>query len=261
MTKPPLSKMLLTKMLAHPDWDEIISKLCSNIPADIVSEWLLAKYSDQKDLLISKASLKSFKEFYLDFYQIFKDDLAKTKKVMGSSPEKPTTEELSQAVELSVRKNKTYQQLMIETASQELDMKTYIKTMVVALNANVERIYDKITESPNYIDYKDNMILLGTIDRLGAFIDKHTKVVDAKPDQVIQQNVSFEIIDKQALIFQQAIQEVISSFDVAIGMEIMQKLNESLSRLKLEYIKSANNTELSSEATVIGVEAQKRLEA
>src|ERR1700743_127849 len=100
------------KILYHPDKDEIITKLLSSVISDDISEWLVAKYSEnEKKFILSKREINLFKDNYLDFYSIIKDDISKTKTNLSSG------EELKNEIQGTPQ----YRKILEKYASDELD--------------------------------------------------------------------------------------------------------------------------------------------
>ena len=70
-----------SKILSHPDKDEIISKLVTGIKPRDVSDWLKLKYSDKEQghLRISSKILQDFVENNLDLYNVIQNDISGVK--------------------------------------------------------------------------------------------------------------------------------------------------------------------------------------
>jgi hypothetical protein len=114
-------KTALTKILNHPDKSDIIDRLVMDVPPKEIREWLQSKYSSASEnkFVLSETSLKSFKDIYLNVYREIEEDILKTKAaIRAGTPQ----EEL----QLSVTNNKTYQDLVMQTVGQEIDLKRAI---------------------------------------------------------------------------------------------------------------------------------------
>ena len=72
-----MNKNALKKILDHPDKDEIIAKLVLDYPAKDIHDWLAGKYTNVSEakFVIAEKSIKTFKENYLDVYNMIQDDI------------------------------------------------------------------------------------------------------------------------------------------------------------------------------------------
>ncbi len=124
-----------SKIINHPDSEEIVGKLVSGIRPKDVSEWLKVKYSGKDDnhLRLSSALLKEFIDNNLNLYETLKQDIQGVKS--GGIDKK---------VSAALKNNKTYQERMIEAANTEVDIKQMFKSVYVMLNARVEQYFDKM---------------------------------------------------------------------------------------------------------------------
>ena len=70
-----------SKILEHPDCDEIISKLTHGVQPKDIGDWLKIKYSEknQNHLRLSVKLLKDFLESNLDLYKDIKQDILAAK--------------------------------------------------------------------------------------------------------------------------------------------------------------------------------------
>ncbi len=249
----PMSAATVKKLLAHPDKDEIISKLLSGFAAKDVAEWLKSKYSTP-DMLISASALKAFADEQMNLYEAFDAHYKQVQSAVKKSDEQALAE-----LSLDVKKSAKYKERLIELADNKLDTKRMIERAVLALEEHVGNIWDMIQEDPNNT-LRHTKALTEAFDKFGSWIDRHAKLVEAKPDQVIQHNVSIEHIDKQADIFQEAIKEALSEFDTDVSLRFVQSLNEKLKALKYKAALSTNNEALSvEEARILTEEVHSRI--
>jgi hypothetical protein len=218
-----MNKNNLTKILEHPDKEEIISKLIINISSSDIAEWLKAKYTNpgESRFVLSEKSIKSFQDNYLDLYSHIKEDILKTKQ-MQTSPE--------EQLELSIKNNKAYKEKMIDLASREIDIKHMITNMIAAIETRAAQVFDTIQDDPR--NMRTDRILIEWFDLLGNVLEKYHKLVNGAPDQIIQHNVTLQVVDQHINVFYDTIREVLSQMDVETSLYFMEVFNEKMSKLK-----------------------------
>jgi len=78
-----MAKSIADKIYGHPDREEIVAKLLSDVTPNDISEAICARYSsvEERKFCLSERQIKAFKDDYLDFYTTIKNDLAIVKQV------------------------------------------------------------------------------------------------------------------------------------------------------------------------------------
>ncbi len=246
-----MNKTNLTKILEHPDKDEIISKLIIGISAEDINDWLRAKYTNpgESKFIISEKSVKSFQDNYLDLYSYIKDDILKSKQNQ-LNPE--------QELELAVKNNKTYKEKMIELVGKEVDIKSMITNMIAAIETRAGQVFDAIQEDPR--NMRTDRILIEWFDLLGGVLEKYHKLVNGAPDQVIQHNITLQMVDQHINVFYDAIRETLSQMDVETSLYFMEIFNEKISKLKAADSKDYSSPDLRlAEAKIINENINNKL--
>lgn len=220
-----MSKQALVKILNHPDREEIIAKLVLDISCKDIKQWLSEKYSgiNSTKFQLSEASLKVFKEKYLDIYNTIKEDVTKASNLSSN---------IDQDLKLAVSNNNTYKNVIIKAAENELDIKKMLANMIIAIETRAAQIFDEIQSDPKSINTRNDRILIEYFDSLGAAIEKHAKYVLNTPDQVIQHNVTVQHIDQHVHLLQDAIRETLADMDVETSLKFLEVFNDKMSKLK-----------------------------
>ena len=252
---------MLRRIKDHPDIDEIVSKLSTEVSPKDVAAWLSNRYENKGDLCISEDSLSTFKNIYLDFFAIVQEDKKKVKEEEDKRIEKAlkskSSDDLEEALDTIVKKNRTYKDVVLNTIKEEYNIKKQIVVSLKIIESRIEAIYDKIINNEE-ISVAQERLLLDFMDRMGTYIDRYSKIIDNKPDITVQNNVSIEILSKHVTVFQEIIKDTIASFDVGTAMEIAKRLNENISRMK--PLMDTNNQELIvEEAKILSEQVQTRL--
>lgn len=233
-----MNKTALKKILDHPDKDEIISKLVIGISPSDINDWLKAKYtnvSEAKFVIVEK-SIKQFKENYLDIYNMIQEDLIKTKSALALSTE--------EQLQLSVKGNSAYKNRMLELAGKELDIKTMITNLCIAVETRLGQIFDEIQEDPRNINTRVDRLLIEYADTLGTILEKYYKLTTIQPDQIVQHNVTLQVVDQHISVFHDVIKEVLSQMDFDTSLYFMEVFNEKMAKLKQPSEKDLPNTEV-----------------
>lgn len=219
-----MNKTALVKILDHLDKEEIISKLIIGISPREIHEWLKAKYTNpaEERFVLSENSIKTFQNNYLDLYTHIKEDILKTKQNIVLSPE--------EQMELSVKNNKTYKEKMLELAGKEVDIKSMITNMIVAIETRAGQVFDTIQEDPR--NMRTDRVLIEWFDVLGSTLEKYHKLVNNAPDQIVQHNVTVQMVDQHISVFYDVIKEVLSQMDVETSLYFMEVFNEKMSKIK-----------------------------
>jgi hypothetical protein len=221
-----MNKNALKKILEHPDKDEVISKLILGIPAKDIYDWLKSKYTNVSEakFVIAEKSIKSFQDNYLDVYNIIQEDLSKSRVAIATN----TEEELK----LTTSNLPAYKSLLLKTANEELDIRKVVKNLCVAIETRFSQIFDEIQEDPRNINTKIDRVLIDYTEVLGNILEKYYKFTEAPADQVVQHNVTLQVVDQHITVFHDVIKDVLSQMDLETSLYFMEVFNEKMSKLK-----------------------------
>jgi hypothetical protein len=233
-----MNKTALKKILDHPDKDEIISKLVIGQPIKDIYDWLKSKYTNVSEIkfVVSEKSLKSFQENYLDIYTLIQEDLIKTKSAIAAGTE--------QQLELAVKNNTAYKSIMMETANKQLDVNETVARLAVAIETRFAQVFDEIQEDPRNINTKVDRLLIDYAEVFGNLLEKCYKFNEAPADQIIQHNVTLQVVDQHISVFHDVIKEVLAQVDLETSMYFMEVWNEKMSKLKAPDKEAAPNIDM-----------------
>ncbi len=213
-----------SNIVDHPDRDEIISKLLTGTTPKDISNWLKLKYPKEKHLHITIKLLKEFSNSqYTDYYSQYKKDLATTKQ--GGK--------LNKNLASAVHNNKTYQERINEVAAkgvEELDVAEMMKNSLIAMTERAIQVFDRIQENPRVT--KHDYALIKWFDLVFNALEKYDRKVNEAPDQIIQHNITMQVMDESLIIIQDTIREVLSEMDPELALEVTEKLTNRLAKLK-----------------------------
>lgn len=210
-----------SKILDHPNKDLIITKLVSGDDPKDVSQWLKLKYDgkDETHLRLPATLLQEFVDKYTDQYKF----LAQVKKDQLDG-------KLDKKVYDSLLNNKAWKERLAEAADGEIDIKKKIQQLVVMIEARAEQVFDRIQQNPG--NFKGDYVLINYFDKLITALEKADKIVNERPDMLIQHNQSIYVIEQHSVAFQEAIKRVLIQLDPATSARFMELLNEELGKIK-----------------------------
>lgn len=209
------------KILAHPNRDEIISRLSNGDSTRTISEWLRLKYPDQKEYLLTHNILDKFRRSHLNIHGTLLEDLK----------EKAKEEEckaMSEDMKECVRTNKTYVEKLQEAVQTQVDWKMRLLQFLNVVETRFAQLYDITQENPS--DYRPDKTMMDWMGKMLSVVQEIRKIEGA-PDQIIQHNVTVQTIDEQAHILQQAIIKTIEELDWEQSSILIDKLNKNLEQL------------------------------
>lgn len=215
-----------SKILEHPDYEEIISKLTNGIKPKDVSDWLKLKYpqKDQSHLRLGYSLLGEFLEGHLDLYNQIKGDIIAAK----------NEQKIEKKVAASLKNTKTYEERVLEMATEigkgEIDINRYFGETVVIARARIQQFFDKMQENPS--NSKPDYALIKWVETFGNLCEKYAKVVRQDPDQVVQHNVTVQVMDQYVAVMQDAIRETLAEIDPEASSLFMERISKRLASLK-----------------------------
>ncbi len=209
-------------VLSHPDKDEIITKLVSEISEEDIADWLKAKYNGQKQLLITKKNLGIFKNEYLDIYSTIREDLLKTQFNLAVTQDDALEE---------IQGNEAYKKKLLDIADKELDIKVVIKRLVVSIEHRADQVFEHIQRDPRNIKMDRTLIEWFTL--LLNTLEKFDLVTNGNPEQVtIQNNISIQLVDDHINMLYGVIREILAQLDYETSLLFTELFTKRLAELK-----------------------------
>jgi hypothetical protein len=249
-----MNKNALKKILEHPDKDEIIAKLVLDYPAKDIHDWLAAKYTNvsESKFVVAEKSIKVFKENYLDVYSMIREDMLKTKQAVATSTE--------DQLELAVKSNSTYKSKMLELAGKEIDVRSMVAQLCLAIETRLGQVFDEIQEDPRNINTKIDRVLIEYGELLGGLLEKYYKFTENPADLVVQHNVTLQVVDQHISVFHDVIRDVLSQLDLESSMLFMELFQDKMAKLKLPTQEQPMNTDMKlAEAKILNETINKKL--
>jgi hypothetical protein len=220
MAKSNIAKVVIE----HPDKDEIITKLLSNVSVSDIHEWLEAKYVNvnENKFVLSEKVISTFQKDYLDMYSIIRDDVAKTK-----SNKITAEEELKQEIQGSP----TYHKILEQYANNEVDIKIIVKKLVATIETRAAQVFDQIQDDP--LNNRGDRILIEWFNTLITVLEKYDTILNGNPDQInIQNNINIQIVDEHINVVYNIIKEILAKLDYDTSLLFIDMFNEEMKKLE-----------------------------
>ena len=222
-----MNKPTYKKILEHPDKDEIIGKLVIGVSPIDINDWLKIKYTNVSEakFVLSEKIIKSFKDNHLDFYNDMLQDLSSTKLAVATNTQ--------DQIELAVKGNPAYKDALLRVANNELNIEKTMAIMAINVETRMAQVFDTIMDDPRNINTKVDRLFADYAEILGNLLDKYHKWKE-KPvaDQVVQHNVTLQVVDQHISVFHDVIKKFLSQMDTEASMYFLEVFNEEFSKLK-----------------------------
>ncbi len=211
-----------SRIINHPDAEEIVGKLVNGVKPKTIVDWLKLQYpqDDQKHLRLGQALLKDFLDSNLDLYATIQSDVKAAK-----------NNNLDKEISDSLKNNKTYKQRISEIANKEIDIKNMLVNMETLLRDRIEQVFDKIQQNPDSL--KPDYVLIKYLELMMNYAEKYDKIVNQSPDQIIQHNVSVQVMDQYVVILQNCIRQTLAQIDPEASSLFLELFNEEIKKVQL----------------------------
>lgn len=214
-----------SKIIDHPDKQDIIDRLVGGATPKEVSTHLKLKYPDkeQAHLRLTATLLQSFLDTYLDVNEDFKKDLTALKK---------QDEEYRKNLSPALANSASYKQRIEEIADTELDIIQFAKEILLTAKARLEQVFDKIQEDPTKINSKQEYVVIKWYEVVSQLIEKYQKVTDTGSDQITNYNITMQMVDDQVYAIQEATRRSMLKMSPDEANKFIDIFNYELTQLK-----------------------------
>ncbi len=211
-----------SKVISHPDAEEIVGKLVNGVKPKTIVDWLKLKYPspEEKHLRLGQSLLKDFLDSNLDLYATIQSDVKSAK-----------NNTLDKDISDSLKNNKSYKQRIAEITETEIDIKKMLIEVNVILRQRMEQYFDRMQENPQSL--KPDYGLIKYFELMLNFAEKYDKIVNQSPDQIIQHNVSVQVMDQYVVILQNCIRQTLAQIDPEASSLFLELFNEEIKKVQL----------------------------
>lgn len=211
----------MSKILNHPDKEEIIDKLSNGESVRSMEAWLKEKYPNNKKLHISSVSLQKFRKNKLQLEgQVLKDiqEGERTKKQMLTEQERQKQLESSNA----------YKKKINEIVDSKLDVARRILQLDRIMEARIEYWFNAVA-SGEETAAKGDKELRSFMDSMMTLMGQYKKFVEGMADKTVDYNVNVTVMNEQIVAIQDVIRECIAELEPDQAILFMDRLQNKLS--------------------------------
>ncbi len=133
---------------------------------------------------------------------------------------------------------------MMELASKEIDVRKIIANLCVAIETRLAQVFDEIQSDPRNINTRIDRLLIEYTDTLGNILEKYYKFTEVQPDQIVQHNVTLQVVDQHISVFHDVIRDVLSQMDLETSLYFMDVFNQKMNKLKFSEKENGLNTDV-----------------
>ncbi len=214
--------MNFSKILNHPDLQQIITKLTSGDSARDVANWLKDRYPDDREKQISYNTLNEFRKDRLNIHGAALGDIR-------AQAQEAKQEEARTDLVKEVKKNKTYKEKLEEVVDQQIDWRYKLMQLLNVIETRFGQLFDKTQDNPE--SWKPDYIMISWMQTILEMI-KEIRKVEGAPDQIIQHNVTVQTIEEQSALLQEALRQTLAEIDLETSLLLMEKISDNLTKLK-----------------------------
>lgn len=208
----------MSKVLRHPEKEEIIKKLTSGDSVKEVERWLKKKHPKSKRLQISWVTLQKFRKEYLNLEGQVLEDIKNKRREREQS-----SEELE--IRARVMASNAYQEKLDEIVSTELDVTRKMLEMEKLISARLEFYYNTIIDGG---DIKEEKIFLELINAQRNLMADWKKWVEGVADKTIEHNINVNVVNEQVNVLKSIVYETLQELDPALVPIFVERVNSRL---------------------------------
>ncbi len=211
----------MSKVLNHPDREEIIRRLTEGESVRKIVAWLAEKYPNAKHLRLTNPTVQSFR----------KENLRLEGKVLQDIQEKRVVVQRAvreQQMQATLESTNAYQDKINEIADSHLDVAKRILQLDAIIGNRMEYWFNAISKgdaTPQQADkemrqYMDRQILL---------LQQYKKFVEGIADHTVEHTINIKIFNDQIVIFRDIIRDILSDLEPEKAIRFMDMVNRRLS--------------------------------
>lgn len=214
-----------SKIVEHPEFKDIVSKLVQGDSPQLVSKYLKDKYNkpDEAHLRIPATILQEFLENYAEHHGYIKKIIQKNNDT-----------KLDKRIAESLLDTTPWKERIIKGIDQEIKYIDKLDGVLTILETRAEQIFDMIQSNPE--DTRTDYVFTKYLELLMLAIEKADKIRNDKPDVRIEHTYTVQMVEQQSLAIQEAIRRVLDRLGPDYASMFMDLLNEELSKINPKTI-------------------------
>ena len=215
-----------SKVLKHPDKEEIISKLLNGESLKDVERWLSKKYPRKKRLHISYMTLQKFRKEHLNLEGDVLEDIKNKRKVRQKVEDDAEQQ-------LIITSSNAYQEKLEEIVDTEVDVTRRLLEMEKLIASRMEYYYNLLSLGG---DIKDDKVFLEYINAMRNLLQDWKKYIEGFKDIRVENNINVMVVNQQVNILKESVCEVLQELDPEKIPMFIERVDEKLNTINLnEY--------------------------
>jgi hypothetical protein len=209
----------------HPDYAEIVQRMCNAESVKDIEKWLKAKYPDQRSRRISWVTLQKFRKFNLNISgQVLKDLKAKRAAVLRKQK--------AQETKALIESSNAYQDKLNEVADNVLDVPNKILHMTGLVDDRLRYYFNMVSAIDEDDTVREDRVIMELIEKQRQLYTDWKKLIEglASPDD--QVSLGSAIVSEQLFKIKEAIRRVIDKMNPDLAIEFTENLCTELDNLQ-----------------------------
>lgn len=211
-----------SKVLNHPDKEEIVKKLLNGESVKEVAAWLKRKHSKKKRLHVSYMTLQTFRKDHLHLDGEVLEDIKEARRV-----------QLSEAKDIEIKEklssSSAYQDKLNQIVSDKLDSNRKLLEMISLVSSRMEVYFNALQNSPNL---KADKMFIELLNTQRGLVQDWKRYVEGAADKRIEHNVNINVINEQVTVLKNIVFEVLQELEPALVPLFIEKINSRLSQIQ-----------------------------
>lgn len=215
----------VSKLINHPDKDQIVNWLVSGISVRDVEHRLAQLYPNESDahLRISFSSLQSFRKDFLNLESKVLDDIKQAATLTKDQIRR-------EAIKADLETSTAYRDKVNAVVDEQLQVQRELAKVFSILESRIEAVFNQAS-SGGIVDVKLDRVLVGYIEQLRGLLDQYKKYIDGFQETTTT-NVNISVMTDQVAILREAVRETLADMDPAFAVRFMDKIANKLRVLK-----------------------------
>jgi hypothetical protein len=213
----------MSKVLKHPNKEEIISKLLAGDSVKEIEGWLKKKYPRTRRLHVSYMTLQKFRSGHLEI----KGEILEEIKNRRSEVDRDATDAEARLI---IENSSAYQEKITEIVSAELDVTRRLLEMDKLINSRIEYYYNILSNGGGF---RDDKIFLEYINAMKGIMQDWKKYIEGVADTKIEHNINVSVINDHATILKDSVLDVLSEISPELIPVFIEKVGERTRKMKM----------------------------
>lgn len=211
-----------SKILNHPDKEEIISKLLAGSSVKEIEAWLKKKHPRTKRLHVSYMTLQKFRAENLNLKGNVLEDIKNRRTDL-------TKDSVEAEAKMIIANSSSYKQKIEEIASSNLDVTKRLLEMDALINSRIEFYFNLLQQGGSI---KEDKIFIEYINTMKSIMQDWKKYIEGFADKKIEHNININIVNEYAQALKSCVIEVLKELDPELTFKFINLLDNRLRQIE-----------------------------